>query len=190
MVPLILKGGFLIFQGQTSDSSEYAEHSHKTKLSGLTTLFSPFSLWSEWPLEWVPCTSDTQDQSSSARKPFARCSPFSTAHSLGSPITGSPAALYLPNISNHHITSISTTTGNLNCIFKILIWLFFTSLWDEYNCAVVWTFFGIAFLWDWNENWTFPVLWSLLSFPNFLAYWVQHFHSIQNHCRWWLQPWN
>ena len=46
------------------------------------------------------------------------------------------------------------------------------------NCAVVLAFFGIAFLWDWNENWPFPVLWPLLSFPNFLAYWVQHFHSI------------
>ena len=50
--------------------------------------------------------------------------------------------------------------------------------WDECNCAVVWAIFGIAFLWDWNENWTFPVLWPLLSFPNLLAYWVQHFHSI------------
>ena len=29
---------------------------------------------------------------------------------------------------------------------------YFTSVWDEYNCAVVWAFFGIAFLWDWNEN--------------------------------------
>ena len=54
----------------------------------------------------------------------------------------------------------------------------FTSMWDECNCAVVWAFFGIAFLWDWNENWPFPVLWPLLSFPNLLAYWVQHFHSI------------
>ena len=53
-----------------------------------------------------------------------------------------------------------------------------TSMWDECNCAVVWSFFGIAFLWDWNENWPFPVLWPLLSFPNLLAYWVQHFHSI------------
>ena len=34
------------------------------------------------------------------------------------------------------------------------------SVWDEYNCAVVWTFFSIAFLWYWNENWPFPVLWS------------------------------
>ena len=55
---------------------------------------------------------------------------------------------------------------------------YFASVWDECSCAVVWTFFGIAFLWDWNENWPFPVLWALLSFPNLLAYWTQHFHSI------------
>ena len=55
---------------------------------------------------------------------------------------------------------------------------YFASVWDEYNCVVVWTFFGIAFLWDWNENWPFPVLLPMLSFPNLLAYWVQHFHSI------------
>ena len=55
---------------------------------------------------------------------------------------------------------------------------YFTRVWDECNCAVVWAFFGIAFLWDWNENWPFPVLWPLLSFPNLLTYWVQHFHSI------------
>ena len=47
-----------------------------------------------------------------------------------------------------------------------------TSVWDECNCAVVWTFFGIAFLRDWNENWPFPVLWPLLSFANLLTYWV------------------
>ena len=55
---------------------------------------------------------------------------------------------------------------------------YFTRMWDECNCVVVWAFFGIAFLWDWNENWPFPVLWPLLSFPNLLAYWMQHFHSI------------
>ena len=55
---------------------------------------------------------------------------------------------------------------------------YFASVWNECNCAVVWTFFGIAFLWDWNENWPFPVLWPLMSFPNLLAYWVQYFHSI------------
>ena len=33
---------------------------------------------------------------------------------------------------------------------------YFTSMRDECNCVVVWAFFGIAFLWDWNENWPFP----------------------------------
>ena len=55
---------------------------------------------------------------------------------------------------------------------------FLTSVWDECNCVGVWAFFGIAFLWNWNENWPFPVLWPLLSFPNLMAYWVQYFHSI------------
>ena len=47
---------------------------------------------------------------------------------------------------------------------------YFTSVCDECNCAVVWAFFGIAFLWDWNENWPFPGLRPLLSFPNLLVY--------------------
>ena len=55
---------------------------------------------------------------------------------------------------------------------------YFASMWDECNCAVVWALFGIAFLWDWNENWPLPVLWPLLHFPNFLSYLVKHFHSI------------
>ena len=55
---------------------------------------------------------------------------------------------------------------------------YFASVWDECNCVVIWTYFGIAFLWNWNENWPFLVLWPLLTFPNLLAYWVQHFHSI------------
>ena len=34
---------------------------------------------------------------------------------------------------------------------------YFASIWDECNCVVVWAFFGIDFLWDWNESWPFPV---------------------------------
>ena len=55
---------------------------------------------------------------------------------------------------------------------------YFPCMWDRCNGAVVWKLFGIAFFGDWNENWPFPVLWPLLSFPNLLAYWVQHFKSI------------
>ena len=39
-------------------------------------------------------------------------------------------------------------------------------MWDECNCVIVWTFFEITLLWDWNVNWLFPLLRPLLSFPN------------------------
>ena len=55
---------------------------------------------------------------------------------------------------------------------------YLASKWDEHNCMIGWTFFGIAFLLDWNENWPFPALWPLLSFPNLLTYWMQHFYSL------------
>ena len=46
---------------------------------------------------------------------------------------------------------------------------YFTSVWAEFNCMLLREFFGVAFLWDWNENWPFPVLWPLLGFQNLLA---------------------
>ena len=81
-------------------------------------------------------------------------------------------------------SSFSKTSLNI-CKFTVYVLLkpglenfehYFASIWDECSCVVVWAFFGIAFLWDWNEHWPFPVLWPLLSFPHLLAYWVQHFH--------------
>ena len=75
-------------------------------------------------------------------------------------------------------SAVSKTSLNI-CKFTVHVLLkpglenfehYFPSVWDECNCAVVWAFFGIAFLWDWNANWPFPVLWPLLSFPNLLAY--------------------
>ena len=61
---------------------------------------------------------------------------------------------------------------------------YLASMWNECNCVVVWTFFGIALLWDLNENWPVLVLWPLLSFPKVLTYWVQHFN------RWWFYQLN
>jgi len=55
---------------------------------------------------------------------------------------------------------------------------YLASMWNEGNCMIVWTIFGITFLWYWNEDWPFPVLWPLMNFPNLLTYWVQHFNSI------------
>jgi len=50
--------------------------------------------------------------------------------------------------------------------------LSFACMWEECNFVVVWTFFGIAFLWDWNENllfqscghcWIFQISWQIES---------------------------
>ena len=48
------------------------------------------------------------------------------------------------------------------------------SVWNECNGMAVWTFFGIAFLWDWNENWPFPVLWPLLSLEDIKKRWQEY----------------
>ena len=32
---------------------------------------------------------------------------------------------------------------------------YIASMWNEHNCTMIWTFFGIAFFQDWNENWPF-----------------------------------
>ena len=39
---------------------------------------------------------------------------------------------------------------------------YLASMWNIRNCTVVWTFFGIAFLWDWSENWPLSVSYSIL----------------------------
>ena len=79
-------------------------------------------------------------------------------------------------------SAFSKTSLNI-CEFSVQLLLkpglenfehYFASVWDEGKCVVVWAFFGIAFLWDWNENWPFPDLWPLLSFPNFCAALSQH----------------
>ena len=54
---------------------------------------------------------------------------------------------------------------------------YFASMWNEYNCMVVWNslalpFFGIGMKTD------LPVMWPLLNLPNLLAYCMQHFNSI------------
>ena len=77
---------------------------------------------------------------------------------VGNMISGSSAfsksSLYIWNFSVHILLKPSLKDFEH----------YLASMWNECNCGVVWTFFGIAFLWDWNENWPIPVLWWLLSF--------------------------
>ena len=40
---------------------------------------------------------------------------------------------------------------------------YFTNMWYECNCVVVWALFGIALICDWNGNWPFPVATAELS---------------------------
>ena len=81
---------------------------------------------------------------------------------VGSLIGLFKASLYMWNFSLHMLLKPSLKDFEH----------YLASMWNECSSVMVWTLFGIALLWDWNENWPFPVLWSLLSFPNFLAYWV------------------
>ena len=48
---------------------------------------------------------------------------------------------------------------------------YFAIVWDECNCSVVWAFFGIAFLWDWNENWPFALTLATAEFSKFAGIW-------------------
>ena len=79
---------------------------------------------------------------------------------VGSLISGSSAfsksSLYIWKFSVHVLlkTSLKDFEHKLSMLSSLM--------WNEYNCMVVWTFFGITLLWDWNENWLFPGLWSLL----------------------------
>ena len=47
---------------------------------------------------------------------------------------------------------------------------YFTNMWDECNCVIVWAFFDVVFLWDWNETdlfqscdhcWVFHICWHI-----------------------------
>ena len=88
----------------------------------------------------------------------------------------------------HHPVNVGNLTSGSSAFskFNLYVWKFsvhilfkpslkyfehyFVSTWNEYSC--------VLYRMCQDENWPFLVLWSLLSFPNLLAYWVQHFHSI------------
>ena len=100
--------------------------------------------------------------------PFFSCDPIDVGNLTSGSSAFSKSSLNIWNFSVHVLLKPSLKDFEL----------YLASMWNEHNCMVAWTFFDIAFLWDWNENWPFAALWPPLSFPNLLAYWVQHFNSI------------
>ena len=95
------------------------------------------------------------------------CDPVDVGNLISGSSAFSKSSLYIWQFSVHMLLKL-----NLKDFEHYL-----ATLWNEHSCAVVWAFFGNALLWDWNENWPFPVLWPLLSFPDLLTL-VQHFNSV------------
>ena len=52
-------------------------------------------------------------------------------------------------------TTLKDFEHNLSSMWYECNCMDLSTMWNECNHRVVWTFFGIAFLWDWNENWPF-----------------------------------
>ena len=92
--------------------------------------------------------------------PCFLCDPADVGHLIPGSSTFSKSSLYIWEVLVHILLKPSLKNSEH----------YFASIWDECNCAVIWTFFGLALLWDWNENWPFPVLWPLLHFPNLLLH--------------------
>ena len=76
---------------------------------------------------------------------------------------GLSSFFYDPTDFGNLISGFSAFSKSILCIWKILVHAllkpglkdfehYFASTWDERNCTVVRTFFGIVLLWDWNEH--------------------------------------
>ena len=52
--------------------------------------------------------------------------------------------------SDGQSTGVSASASVLSMNIQENVKHYFVSMWEECNCVVVWAFFGIAFLWDWN----------------------------------------
>ena len=80
---------------------------------------------------------------------------------VGNLISGSSASLkpnlYIRKFSIHVVLKPSLKDFEHNL----------ASMWNESNYMVVWTFFGITLLWDWNEKLTFSSTVATAEFSKF-----------------------
>ena len=161
---------------------EWEENSRKKSTSASLTTLEPLTIWITtscekfWKRREYQTTLLPPKKSVCRLRSKSRCFSgilfFYNKMDVGNLISGS----FVFSKSSLNIWKISVHVLLNPCLENFQH--YFSRVWDQCNCAVIRTFFGIAFFRDWNENWPFPVLWPLLSFPNLLAYWVQHFHSI------------
>ena len=80
-----------------------------------------------------------------------------------------PAFLYDPSDVVNLISDSSAFSKSCLYIWKFSVHVllkpsledfehYLASMWSECNCAVVWTFFSIAFLWEWKLTFSSPVV--------------------------------
>ena len=103
--------------------------------------------WSGVPISWRIFHSLLWSTQSKALDVFLELSCFFDPADVGNLISGSSAlsktSLNIWNFTVHLLLKPGLENFEHYC----------ASVWDECNCVIVWAFFGIAFLWDWNENW-------------------------------------
>ena len=88
--------------------------------------------------------------------------PTNIGNLISHPSAFSKSSLYIWNFSVHVLLKPSLKD------FEHTL----ATIWNEYNCSAVWTFFGIGMKTDLFQSC------GHCCFSNLLAYWVQHFHSI------------
>ena len=88
-----------------------------------------------------------------------------------------PCLLYDPMDVGNLISGSSTFSRSNLYIWKFSVHIllkpnlkdFEHNLASTWNYMIIWTFFGITLLQDWNENWSLLVLWPLLIFSSLLS---------------------
>ena len=117
-----------------------------------------------WQSTMLPCPWDSPGKNTGAGCHFLlQCMKVKSERSCSVCLTPSDSIdCILPSSSIHGIFQA-----------RILEWgaiaFSVTSMLSECNCAVVWAFFGIAFLWDWNADlfqscgncWVFQIGWHI-----------------------------
>ena len=73
------------------------------------------------------------------------------------------------------ILSITLLACEMSAIILSIVWAYiYAHIYKLSSLSILWHCLSLGL--EWKQP--FSVLWSLLSFPHLLVYWVQHFHSI------------
>ena len=127
------------------------------------------------PVGYSPWSHEELDMTEQLHFPFHALEKEMATHSsiLAWRIPGTEELGGLPSMGSHRVghdwRDLAAAVASVHILLKSSLKDFdqcLVNMWKEHYCLVIWTYFGIALLWDWSKNWPFPVRWPLLSFPN------------------------